>query len=493
MRWLFNLSFRHKIPLWTSFLISFSIFVVGAALMTRAYEDMKSAVVISADNLGHTLANTVAPTLLHDDVWRAFEIVRSPLRAEIAKTPVQVDAVVVLGRDHKVFVSSDPDTLPMLSEAVTLGADWQRLSEHLIASNEPKWPLVLEPAGSSFLYVALPVTDKDAKLGHLVLRYAKSVFHPWFIDTIWQGLGLGLLVLAVLIPINWYWGSRMATPLVDLAQRMGQMLKKAPEPLPPDLYPYADELGQLFQAYDRMVLALRDKAALESEMVKSERLAAIGQLTAGIAHEINNPLAGLITVVDTLKLRRDLDPRVVRNLELIDRGLMQIRDTVAALLVQTKVQARPLNQHDLEDIHTLIQPQVGKRRIRLDWSATMPPELPAPASLVRQILINLLLNAVQAAAEDGHVSLWLGRKEDSGSCLAIVVRNDGAQLGEEQLAHLFEPFASTRAGGHGLGLWVTYQIVSQLDGRVTARNIDGEVEFVVNLPLGDSTCSTVSD
>lgn len=492
MRWLFNLSFRHKIPLWTSFLIGFSIFVVGAALMTRAYEDMKRAVVISADNLGHTLANTVAPTLLHDDVWRAFEIVRSPIRGESAQTPVQVDAVVVLGRDQKVFVSSDPDTLPMLSEAAALGPDWQRLSEHLLARVEPKWPLVLEPAGSSYLYVALPVTDKDAQLGHLVLRYAKSVFHPWFIDTIWQGLGLGLLVLAVLIPINWYWGGRMAAPLVDLAQRMGMMLEKAPEPLPPDLYPYHDELGQLFQAYDRMVLALRDKAALENEMVKSERLAAIGQLTAGIAHEINNPLAGLITVVDTLKLRRDLDPRALRNLELIDRGLMQIRDTVAALLVQTRVQARPLNPHDLEDIHTLIQPQIGKRRIRLDWSAAMPAELPAPASLVRQILINLLLNAVQAAAEGGRVSLWLGRKEDSESCLAIVVRNDGAHLSDEQLAHLFEPFASTRPGGHGLGLWVTYQIVTQLEGRITARNVDDQVEFVVNLPLGETPCSTAS-
>jgi signal transduction histidine kinase len=492
MRWLFNLSFRHKIPLWTSFLISLSIFVVGAALMTRAYQDMKSAVVISADNLGHTLANTVAPTLLHDDVWRAFEIVRSPLRAEVARTPVQVDAVVVLTRERRVFVSSDPDTLPMLGETAALGPDWQRLAEYLAAPAEGSWPLVLEPAGSSYLYVALPITDKDAHLGHLVLRYAKSVFHPWFIDTLRQGLGLGLLVLAVLLPINWYWGSRMATPLVDLAQRMGMMLEKTPEPLPPELYPYRDELGQLFRAYDRMVLALRDKAALESEVVKSERLAAIGQLTAGIAHEINNPLAGLITVVDTLKLSRDLDPRLLRSLELIDRGLTQIRDTVAALLVQTRVQARPLNQHDLEDIHTLIQPEIGKRRIRLDWSATMPAELPAPASLVRQILINLLLNAVQAARDGGHVSLWLGRKDDAESCLAIVVRNDGTLLSEDQLAHLFEPFAATRAGGHGLGLWVTYQIVTQLEGRIAARNIGDEVEFVVNLPLGESPCSTAS-
>jgi signal transduction histidine kinase len=492
MRWLFNLSFRHKIPLWTSFLIGFSIFVVGAALMTHAYEDMKNAVVISAENLGHTLANTVAPTILHDDVWRAFEIVRSPIRTESARTPVQVDAVVVLGRDNKVFVSSDPETLPMLSEAASLGTDWLQLSARLDAPIGTKWPLVLEPDNSNYLYLALPVTDKDAQLGHLVLRYAKSVFHPWFIDTIWQGVGIGLLVLAVLIPINWYWGSRMAKPLVDLAQRMGVMLEEPPEPLPPDFYPYDDELGQLFRAYDGMVLTLRDKAALENEMVKSERLAAIGQLTAGIAHEINNPLAGLITVVDTLKLRRDLDPRALRSLELIDRGLMQIRDTVAALLVQTKVQARPLNQHDLDDIHTLIQPQVGKRHIRLDWSAAMPAELPAPASLVRQILINLLLNAVQAAEDGGRVSLRLGSQGDSESCLAIVVRNDGTLLGDEQLAHLFEPFTSTRAGGHGLGLWVTYQIVTQLNGRILARNIGDEVEFAVNLPLGEAPCNTAS-
>ncbi len=490
MRWLSNLSLRHKIPLLTSLLISLSICIVAAALMARSYEVMKSAMVISADNLGHTLANTVAPALLHDDVWRAFEIVRSPIRGISAKTPVEVDAVVVLALDNKVFVSSNPETLPMLSDAATLGADWQKLIARFSAPHSTKWPLVLEPKDSKYRYVVLPITDNDAKLGHLVLRYARSVFHPWFIDTIWQSLGAGLLVLAVLIPFNWYWGSRMAAPLVDLSRRMGMMLETVPQLLPPDLYPYHDELGQLFRAYDRMVLALREKTSLESEMVKSERLAAIGQLTAGIAHEINNPLAGLITAIDTLKLRGDLAPRALRQLDLIDRGLLQIRDIVAALLVQTQVQARPLNQHDLQDVRTLIHPQVSKRHIQLDWSAAVPAELPVPASLVRQILINLLLNAVQAATEGGNVSLWLGRKEDSESCLTIIVRNDGTLLGDEQLAHLFEPFATSHFDGHGLGLWVTYQIVSQLEGHISARNIENQVEFVVTLPLGDNRCST---
>ena len=185
----------------------------------------------AAADVGHTLANTVAPTLLHDDVWRAFEIVRSPMREQSAQTPVEVDAVAVLTRDGRVFVSSRPDTLPMLSAAAALGSDWKLLNAQL--GVRTKWPLVLEPDDSSYLYVGLPITDNDAHLGYLILRYAKSVFHPWFMDTIRAALGIGLLVLAVLIPINWYWGSRMAKPLVDLAQRMGGMLDKAPEPLPP--------------------------------------------------------------------------------------------------------------------------------------------------------------------------------------------------------------------------------------------------------------------
>jgi len=494
MRRLFDLSFRHKIPLWGAALIIFSSLTIGAALMTRAYDDMKDAVVISAGNLGQTLANTVAPFLLHEDVWRAFEIVRSPIRGESAATPVQVEAVAVLTRDGRIFVSSDPDALPMLTDVRQLGDDWRLLMARLADPDSPSAPVVLEPDGSGYLYVTLPITDNDAHLGHLVLRYAKSVFLPWFRDTAMSGLAIGLLVLAVLLPINWYWGMRMARPLVELAERMGKMPATLPDKLEPDLYAYRDELGQLFLAYNRMVQALREKAALEGEMVKSERLAAIGRLAAGIAHEINNPLAGLVTVVDTLKQRRDLDARVLRNLDLIERGLLQIRDTVAALLVQAKVQARELSRNDLDDVHTLIEPQARKRRIALEWVVDMPDALPVPASVVRQVLINLLLNAVQAAAEGGHVSLRLACDSASDARhpgrLSIVVCNDGAQLTDDQLAHLFEPFNSGREGGHGLGLWVTWQIVTQLNGRIVAGNHAGEVRFSVCLPVGDVACST---
>jgi signal transduction histidine kinase len=181
---------------------------------------------------------------------------------------------------------------------------------------------------------------------------------------------------------------------------------------------------------------------------------------------------------------------VQRHLDLIERGLMQIRDTVAALLVQTRAQPRALTQQDLEDVRTLVQPQVGKRRITLDWRVDLAEGVPVPASLVRQIVINLLLNAVQAAGEGGRVSLSLSADGAADRHLSLLVRNGGAQLSEAQIAHLFEPFASTREGGHGLGLWVTYQIVTQLGGRISAANVGEEVHFSVCLPLGATPCTT---
>jgi signal transduction histidine kinase len=292
-----------------------------------------------------------------------------------------------------------------------------------------------------------------------------------------------LLVLGVLLPVNWYWGRRLAEPLVRLARRMDDIQQRPPEHLAAELYPYRDELGHLFDAYNRMVVTLREKAALESEVVKGERLTALGRLSSGIAHEINNPLAGMLTALDTLRQRDNLDARAQRTLGLLERGLQQIRDTVATLLVEARPQSRDLEPRDMEDVHTLIAPAAARRGVQLSCTPELEGPLPLPAGFVRQILVNLLLNAVQAAPEGGQVELVV--RHEAGE-LRIEVGNTGSSIPPEVMAHLYEPFARGREGGHGLGLWVTYQIVSQLGGSLSATNLPGGVRFTVHLPLGES-------
>src|SRR5208337_2118841 len=106
----------------------------------------------------------------------------------------------------------------------------------------------------------------------------------------------------------------------------------------------------LFDAYNRMLDELKSKQALEIKMVHSERLAALGQVTAGIAHEINNPLSGMLTAIDTLKFHSVPDKRVNKTIDLIERGLLQIKETVSALLVEAKIKGRDLAPQDIQDV-----------------------------------------------------------------------------------------------------------------------------------------------
>ena len=125
-----------------------------------------------------------------------------------------------------------------------------------------------------------------------------------------------------------------------------------------------------------------------------------------------------------------------------------------------------------------------RRRLAISDSsgrAMLKSPVPLPSTSIRQILINLVLNAIQAAGEDGKVSCRIAA---DGSALSLRVRNDGRTIPAEQLDHMFEPFAGASGSGSGLGLWVTYQIVEQLRGTIQVRPGPPETEFSVALPMG---------
>lgn len=479
----FHLSFRYKIPLWGGALIVISVLAVSAALMFKAYEDLKEDVRISAEGLGGILTKTLFAPLLHDDVWLAFEQINAAFQGRKPNNPIQPEIIFVVGPVGQIVVSTAPEELPMLADLDSLGPGYSELARAL---DQPihKASISYEPDIAQRVFFAFPIREESAQVGTLVLAYSKGVFLPRFRGHALYAILIGALVLAVLLPLNWYWGQRMARPLVDLARRMGRAVHGGegigPREAPRVAYPYQDELGQLFQAYDAMLVEMREKALLEQELLQSERLTAIGRLASGIAHEVNNPLGGMLIAVDTLRERGGLPEHAAKTLGMLERGLKQIQETVAALLVQARDQSRALTPHDLEDVRTLIHPQVLKKSQHLDWRAELPDGVQLPAAACRQLLINLLLNAVQATAEQGRIAVEVAAR-DKGLVFAVI--NQADPISRERMEHLFEPFVATREGGHGLGLWVSYQIVRQLGGRIGAVCETGEVRFEVWLPL----------
>lgn len=477
---IFDLSLRHKIPLWGSALILVAALTIAVAFMFRAYDDLKHDLFTTSASLGQTLAHTLFSPLLHDDLWRAFEIVKAPFSGDRAANPLQPELIFVVDHDLRVLVASDPERLPTLATLNNAGDDYSLLAGAL-SNTPPSQTRDYDLEGMRHYFVALPIATAERKLGTLVIEHDRAVFWTRFLDLALRGALLGTFAVAAILPINWLWGRRTAEPLVELSKGMNALVHGHPMPLPAaDRYPYGDELGQLYAAYREAAAALNQKSLLEQEMMHAERLAAVGRLAAGIAHEVNNPLGGMLMALDNLKQRGPLDPATAKTVALLERGLEQVTETIGALLVESRVSSRPLNRHDFEDIRILIEPQAVKKQISIDWLVNLPESLDLPASVVRQILINLLLNAAQATPPDGAIRL---RAEADENVLQLEVSNSGGPLPAEIRAHLFEPFVSGREGGHGLGLWVTYQTVVQLNGRIDVDDADGDVRFAVVLPL----------
>jgi signal transduction histidine kinase len=190
----------------------------------------------------------------------------------------------------------------------------------------------------------------------------------------------------------------------------------------------------------------------------------------------------MLMAIDTLKSHSVTDARTTKTIALLERGLGQIRDTVGALLVEARLKSRKLTTQDIEDVLLLVLPQARKKALFLEWHNEFAGEIALPATLVRQVLINLLLNAVQAASQAGLVDCHVKVRD---RFLLISVTNDGKLLSTEQMSHLFEPFSPLSEDGHGLGLWVSYQIVHQLGGDIRASKDQGRMQFDVKLPIGD--------
>jgi signal transduction histidine kinase len=228
-----------------------------------------------------------------------------------------------------------------------------------------------------------------------------------------------------------------------------------------------------------MLRELDEKERLESGMLASERLAAVGRLAAGVAHEINNPLGGMLNALNTFRRYSETDELGRETFDLIERGLQQIRETVSALLVEANPRSHSLSPKDINDVRMLLLADVSRKQISLVWHNRLSAEIALPSTPIRQVLINLSLNAVQASPDGGAVHCSVDSQQ---GLLRICVINDGPTISRERLLSLFEPF-SENATGNGLGLWVTYQLVHQLEGNIEVKSRDGKTQFAVELPI----------
>ena len=237
--------------------------------------------------------------------------------------------------------------------------------------------------------------------------------------------------------------------------------------------------------------AEEERKQLELKAQMASRLASVGEMAAGIAHEINNPLTGVIGYAQLLMSRQDLPEDVRQNLKVIADAAQRVAGIVQRLLAfsrQTKPERRQVNINQLIE-STLALRAYSLRTSNIEVITRLDPYLPdtiADPGQIQQVLLNLIVNAEQAMKEvrrRGRLTITTKKK---GDVIEIKVKDNGHGIKPEIMNRIFDPFFTTReaGGGTGLGLSLCYGIVTEHNGRIYARSTPGRgATFIVELPI----------
>ena len=307
------------------------------------------------------------------------------------------------------------------------------------------------------------------------------------------------------IIIMWYFGFQwVSVPLLAVTRAASRIAEGDPDHRVPSVSQWDDEFSQLRTNVNLMAERAQDAERdlnrkvreRSQQLLRSERLAGLGVLAAGVAHEINNPLSIIRVAADTLDYRlsecltEDNPDReqIFERLQMIRNESARCGEITARILDFARGEQTTAQVDDMTDIVesvlAMVRPMPTYRDREIIFKRTSPLHLLMNSSEIKQVLLNLIFNALQATGEGGRVEIRLIEQCD---WVVLEVEDNGSGMSPKTIEQLFEPFYSTKPTGQGtgLGMCITHRIVEDHQGTIEPRNLgDGQGSlFRVRLPL----------
>jgi len=236
---------------------------------------------------------------------------------------------------------------------------------------------------------------------------------------------------------------------------------------------------------------ITEKKEVERRIQQTEKLVAVGQLAAGVAHEINNPLGVILCYTDLLKENATGNEALTNDIKIIERHAENCRRIVADLLdfsrsKKTRIDKQYVSVNEVVDnVLSMVQQQFLKKQIKLirHLDHSLPPCL-LDSSRMQQVLLNLIMNSAQAIGSNGKIVISTGSGDNN---ILIEIEDDGPGINKDILNKIFDPFFSTKEPGQGtgLGLSVSYGIIHEHGGDIKVQSSPGQgARFIITMPSG---------
>ena len=224
---------------------------------------------------------------------------------------------------------------------------------------------------------------------------------------------------------------------------------------------------------------ITERKRMELQLIQAERLAAVGELAAGVAHEVNNPLGGLQNFVKMMKKEPENTSQNLEFLDLMSEGLQRIEVIIKQLMAFSRPYSTHMSNHSLNEIVEsslrFVDHRIKEQGIRLE--KVLSPELPdiyGDADNISQVIINIIVNALDSMSSGGNLIIKTGYCGHQPSNIQVAITDSGIGIREEILNKIFNPFFTTKEMGSGLGLAISKRIMDDHNGNILVESKVGE-------------------
>jgi signal transduction histidine kinase len=396
--------------------------------------------------------------------------------------------VMIADRDGRIVVHTErPREGTMAPDRPSLDA--------LLRDNAISRFLTLYHAGQTY-EVLLPMNLNGAPFGSIRLGLSTTLLRRELNAALRQTVALAALALPLAWLVAWALARLMLRPLRSLTREVGRLARGEFEIAPStvahdefqELSAELQRLGQQLEADRLAMVSERAHVTVQSLVSYSQRLAALGRLTSGVAHEVKNPLNSMMIHVELIKERLDAPTQEVRqSLEVIGGEIRRLDRVVQGFLGFMRpheLELKPIEVSALlHSVVVLVEAEWQSQGVRFILAVAQGlPVIEGDEELLRQALLNLVQNACQAMPAGGVVTVG-ARVEDRTLCLEVA--DEGVGVAPEDVERMFALYYTTRPDGTGIGLSIVYRIVQMHDGTIDVRSELGRgTTMTVRLPYG---------